>query len=116
MKMRKKQTTNECKQSLFKIAVAVSLAVVLVFAFQSIWIPYKLAGNADVVIRIYNSNGKLIRTLHIGNQSAGVYVDKGRAARWDGKDERGDEVASGLYFYTLQADKFTATKRMLILK
>jgi hypothetical protein len=80
------------------------------------WVPYKLAKDANVVIRIYNANGKIIRTLRLGNQAAGVYVDKERAAYWDGKNERGDEVASGLYFYTLQAGKFTATKRMLILK
>ena len=80
------------------------------------WIPYKLSKDANVVIRVYNANGKIVRTLHLENQVAGMYTDKGRAAHWDGKNERGDEVASGLYFYTLQAGKFTATKRMVILK
>ncbi|MBM3242616.1 T9SS type A sorting domain-containing protein [Candidatus Poribacteria bacterium] len=80
------------------------------------WVPYKLAKDANVVIRIYNTNGKIIRTLRLENQPAGVYVDKERAAYWDGKNERGDKVASGLYFYTLQAGKFTATKRMVIVK
>ena len=80
------------------------------------WIPYKLSKDANVVIRVYNANGKIVRALHLGNQVAGMYTDKERAAHWDGKNERGDEVASGLYFYTLQAGKFTATKRMVILK
>jgi len=80
------------------------------------WVPYKLAKDTNVVIRIYNTNGKIVRTLRLGNQAAGVYVDKERAAYWDGKNERGDKVASGLYFYTLQAGKFTATKRMVIVK
>jgi hypothetical protein len=80
------------------------------------WIPYKLSKDANVVIRVYNANGKIVRSLRLGNQVAGMYTDKGRAAHWDGKNESGDEVASGLYFYTLQAGKFTATKRMVILK
>jgi hypothetical protein len=80
------------------------------------WIPYQLAAPANVVLRIYSTNGPLVRTLALGHQSAGIYQDRSRAVYWDGKNELGEPVASGIYFYTLSAGKFTATRRMVIRK
>jgi len=80
------------------------------------WIPFQLAQNAPVTISIYNIKGQLIRTLHLGNQQAGIYVVKDKAAYWDGRNHIGEKVASGIYFYTLQAEGFKATRRMVILK
>lgn len=80
------------------------------------WIPFQLAQDAAVEVNIYNSKGQLIRTLHLGQKHAGAYVTKERAAYWNGRDEHGNRVASGLYFYTLQAGDFTATRKMVILK
>ncbi len=80
------------------------------------WIPYQLASPASVSVSIYASDGKLIRTLTLGHQVAGVYHVRSRAAYWDGKNAQGEAVASGVYFYTLTAGDFTATRRMLILK
>jgi len=80
------------------------------------WIPYQLAEPADVSVSIYTMDGKLVRTLNLGHQSKGVYQDKGRAAYWDGRNAQGESVASGVYFYTLTAGKFTATRKMLICK
>ena len=80
------------------------------------WIPYQLASDADVSIIIYNQSGERIRTLPIGDQAAGSYLTKGRAAYWDGRNGRGELVSSGLYFYHLQASDFTGVKRMIILK
>ena len=80
------------------------------------WIPYQLATAADVQIRIYAASGVLVRTLNVGHQSAGRYRDRSRAAYWDGKNELGEPVASGIYFYTFTAGDFTATKKMLIRK
>ncbi|MDE0009835.1 MAG: T9SS type A sorting domain-containing protein [Candidatus Poribacteria bacterium] len=80
------------------------------------WIPYQLSQSAEVSISIFASDGKLVRTLALGHQSAGVYHSKSRAAYWDGKNEVGEQVASGVYFYTLTAGDITATKKMLILK
>ena len=80
------------------------------------WIPYKLSQDAPVSIYIYGSNGQLVRKLDLGYQSAGVYVSKSQAARWDGKDSFGQKVASGVYYYTLQTGKFRATRKMVILK
>ena len=80
------------------------------------WIPYQLAKPADVTVTIYASDGSGVRTLALGHQAAGMYKNRSQAAYWDGKNELGESVASGLYFYTLTAGEFTATRRMLILK
>ena len=80
------------------------------------WIPYQLAKPAEVTVTIYTTDGTLVRTLALGHQPAGTYRDKSRAAYWDGKNELGEPVASGLYFYTLKAGGFTATRKMLIRK
>ena len=80
------------------------------------WIPYQLAEEADVTLMIYDMNGQLIRRLAVGHQAAGMYQSRNRAAYWDGRNQLGEFVASGLYFYTLTAGEFTATRRMLILK
>ncbi len=80
------------------------------------WIPYQLAGPAEVTLTIYDMNGHLIHRLAVGHQAAGIYWSRSRAIYWDGRNQLGESVASGLYFYTLTAGDFTATRRMLILK
>ena len=80
------------------------------------WIPYQLAEPAEVTIHIYATSGVLVRTLHLGHQPAGIYQYRSRAAYWDGKNAVGESVASGVYFYTLTAGDFTATRKMLITK
>ena len=80
------------------------------------WIPYQLAESAEVTLTIYDMNGRLVRRLAVGHQGAGMYQTRSRAVYWDGRNQLGESVASGLYFYTLTAGEFTATRRMLILK
>ena len=80
------------------------------------WIAYQLAAPAEVTLTIYDMIGGTVRRLEVGHQSAGVYQSRSRAAYWDGRNERGEFVASGLYFYTLRAGEFTATRKMLIRK
>ena len=80
------------------------------------WIPYQLTETAEVMVCIYAVNGTLVRTLHLGHQPAGLYHQRSRAAYWDGKNELGESVASGVYFYSLTAGDFTATRKMLIRK
>ncbi len=80
------------------------------------WIPYQLAETAEVTVSIYASDGKLVRTLALGQLPAGVYQNRSRAAYWDGRNAQGEPVASGVYFYTLQAGDFSATRKMLIRK
>ena len=80
------------------------------------WIPYQLAEASDVKVSIHAVDGRLIRTLALGHQPAGLYQRKSRAAYWNGRNEFGELVASGLYFYTLTAGDFTVTRKMLIQK
>jgi len=80
------------------------------------WIPYRLAKSADITLRIYAANGALVRTLALGHQPTGIYQNRSRAAYWDGKNDVGEPVASGIYFYTLTAGDFAATRKMLIMK
>ena len=73
------------------------------------WIPYHLAQPAEVTLTIYSASGTAVRTLVLGHQAAGVYQSRERAAYWDGKNDTGEPVASGIYFYTFTAENFTAT-------
>ena len=80
------------------------------------WIPYHLATDAEVTLTIYDIRGVAVRQLVLGHQPAGVYESRGRAAYWDGRNQIGETVASGLYFYTLTAGDFNATRKLLIAK
>ena len=80
------------------------------------WIPYQLANPAEVTVTVYAANGAVVRTLDLGHQRAGSYASRSRAAYWDGRNEQGEHVASGVYFYTLQAGEFSATRKMVIRK
>ena len=80
------------------------------------WIPYRLSDPAEVTVSIYSVDGRLVRTLELGQMPAGVYSDKERAAYWDGRNAAGEPVASGVYFYTLSAGDFKATRKMVIRK
>ena len=80
------------------------------------WIPYQLSEDSPVSISIYDTTGKLVRTLSLGFQSAGFYNSQGRAAYWDGRNALGERVASGIYFYQLTTPSFQQTRRLVILK
>ena len=80
------------------------------------WIPYELATDTHVRITIYNPQGVVIRTLQLGQQSAGYYTDRDRAAYWDGRNALGEQVASGLYFYQFETDTMSSLRKMVILK
>ena len=80
------------------------------------WIPYQLATPAEVTLTIYDTNGEAVRRLEVGHQPTGMYQSRSRALNWDGRNGRGESVASGLYFYTLRAGEFAATRKMLIRK
>ncbi len=67
-----------------------------------------------MTIRIYGSMGQLVRTIDLGHRKAGVYVARDEAAHWDGINDSGERVASGIYYYTIQTDQYTATKKMIV--
>ena len=80
------------------------------------WIPYQLSEDSLVSVSIYDTTGQLIRTLSLGFQAAGFYSSQGRAAYWDGRNELGERVASGIYFYQLTTPAFQQTRRLVIVK
>ena len=80
------------------------------------WIPYRLAQEAEVAITIYDTKGTLVHRLALGNQAAGYYAERGKAAYWDGRNEDGETVASGIYIYHFRAGDYAASRRMVIVK
>ena len=80
------------------------------------WIPYQLSEPAEVTVTIYAAHGAVVRRLDLGHRRAGSYDSRGRAAYWDGRNAAGESVASGVYFYTLSAGDFSATRKMVIRK
>ena len=80
------------------------------------WIPYELAETGEVLLTIYAATGEVVRTLSLGHQSVGRYVSRSHAAYWDGRNEFGEPVASGVYFYQLQTNEISSLRKMVILK
>ena len=80
------------------------------------WIPYQLKEDGEVTIRIHNAAGELVRKLELGYRSTGIYVSRDRAAYWDGRNAAGEYVASGVYFYSIRAGDFTATRKLIVVK
>ncbi|MDE0634869.1 MAG: 5'-nucleotidase C-terminal domain-containing protein [Candidatus Poribacteria bacterium] len=80
------------------------------------WLPYQLANDVEVTICIYSSAGQLVRNLDLGFQQAGYYIGKSRAAYWDGRNDSGERLASGVYFYQLSTSESSATRKMVIRK
>jgi len=80
------------------------------------WIPYSLSETQEVVFKIYNSAGQLIRVLNLGRKLSGVYLTRDKAAYWDGKDERGDAAASDVYFYVMESGKYTEVRKMVMVR
>ena len=80
------------------------------------WIPYRLAEDSHVTMTIYDTNGVVVRRLDLGHQLTGFYESRSEAIHWDGRNDFGEGVASGVYFYHLSAGDYSATRKMLIAK
>ena len=80
------------------------------------WIPYQLTEAAHVQIRIYDVAGHLVRELDLGTKLAGSYLSRESAAYWDGRNDIGGAVSSGVYFYTLEAGDYRRTRRMTVVR
>ena len=80
------------------------------------WIPYQLARGSDVRVTIYDARGTVIRRLELGYRAEGYYRIPIRAAYWDGRNEVGERVASGIYFYQLETNNISLLRKMVILK
>ena len=80
------------------------------------WIPYQLKRDSDVTIRIYSTRGEIVREFDIGHRLAGIYASRERAAYWDGRNDSGVPVASGIYFYSIQAGDFAAVRKLTVVR
>lgn len=80
------------------------------------WLPYQLAKAADVNVKIYDVGGRLVRTIPVGFKPVGYYLTRERAAYWDGRNEIGESVSSGVYFLRFVAGEFTVTQRVVVVK
>jgi|SaaInl4_135m_RNA_FD_contig_61_275129_length_3284_multi_5_in_0_out_0_1 hypothetical protein len=80
------------------------------------WIPFELSDAAEVTVRIYGQDGSVVRTLDLGYRAEGYYTGGGEAAYWNGRNESGEQVASGVYLYELRAGDYHAMRRMVIMK
>ena len=80
------------------------------------WIPYRLAEDAFVTLTIYDGSGRIVRTLNVGHRIASAYENRSKAIYWDGRNEVGEQVASGVYFYNLSTGNYSATRKMLVVK
>ena len=83
---------------------------------EATWIPYRLAEATDVTITIYAVNGHVVRQLAVGHQPVGFFESRARALHWDSKNAFGESVSSGIYFYTMTAGDFHATRKMVVTK
>ena len=80
------------------------------------WVPFQLHKDAHVRITIYDVLGREVRRFDLGYLPAGYYKTRERAVYWDGRNEMNERVASGTYFYRLEAGDFVGTHRMVVLK
>ena len=69
-----------------------------------------------MTLTIYNLSGQIVRTLEVGHRIAAAYESRSKAIYWDGRNKLGERMASGVYFYTLTAGDYSATRKMMILK
>ncbi len=80
------------------------------------WIPFQLHRAVHVRITIYDVLGREVRGFDLGYLSAGYYKTRERAVYWDGRNNINERVASGTYFYRLEAGDFVGTHRLVVLK
>jgi hypothetical protein len=80
------------------------------------WIPYLLSSESEVYLNIYNSYGEIVKNFNLGTQEPGHYIDISKAIKWDCKNEFGEKVSSGIYFYELHAGKYVSIKKLVIIQ
>ena len=80
------------------------------------WIPFQISTGSKIILTIYNLQGQIIRQINLGFKPAGFYVRKDRAIYWDGRSQNGEQVASGIYVYQLQAGTFSESRKLVLIK
>ena len=80
------------------------------------WIPYRLGKDAEVVMTIYDAQGGIVKRFELGYQAAGAYDTRSRAVYWNGTNDFGEPVSTGVYFYSLSTTDYSRTRKAIILK
>jgi hypothetical protein len=80
------------------------------------WIPYQLSESGEIFINIYDVSGHLVRRLYMGRRDVGVYVSEEKAGYWDGRNETGEKVSSGVYFCQMQSNKFSKFMKLVMIR
>jgi len=80
------------------------------------WIPFCLSSSSDVMIKIYSMKGELVRKIDLGQRQPGDYLDRQKAAYWDGRNESGEQVASNIYFTVMEAGEFKSVRKMVMVR
>lgn len=80
------------------------------------WMPFELAQDSPVTIKIYSVTGELVRSINLGLRPAGMYISRSRAAYWNGRNNHGELVSTGIYFYAIEANGFSEVRKMILLK
>jgi len=80
------------------------------------WIPFQLADPAYVRIIIYDLAGRTVRRINLGYRPPGFYLSHSKALLWDGRNEKGERVSSGIYLYEMRADGFRERRRMILVR
>ena len=80
------------------------------------WIPFRLSEDTNVTVTIFDVGGDAVRTFELGHMSAGSYESKGKAVYWDGRNDFGELVSTGVYFYRLSTPHSSAIRKTSIRK
>jgi hypothetical protein len=80
------------------------------------WIPYQLTIGSEIMLKIYSSEGRLVKVMNLGYKEAGVYITKDRSVYWDGTNESGEKVSSGVYYYSIQTKNYTSVCKMIVIR
>lgn len=80
------------------------------------WIPFEIGDEVEVKILIYGMNGRLVREIDLGRLPPGSYTDRSKAVRWDGRNQEGETVSSGVYIYRITLGRREFTGKMFLMK
>ncbi|MEW6006689.1 MAG: T9SS type A sorting domain-containing protein, partial [bacterium] len=84
-------------------------------ANNACYIPFKLSVDSDeCIVNIYNILGQKVRTMNLGQKPKGSYTQKNRAIFFDLKNNNGQNLSKGLYYYKIKAGDFSAIKSMVV--
>ncbi|MBM3215188.1 hypothetical protein FJZ36_09775 [Candidatus Poribacteria bacterium] len=98
-----------------RLKKVVAMAPYPIPANPEVWIPYALGEASHVTITIHDASGELVRQVEVGAREPGSYSTRAKAAHWDGRNDLGEPVASGVYWVRVIADSISAPPRRVLI-